>query len=225
MAERQFETATGTHCELLVVDVVGLRDDALGRLFSAARHANFTIVVYSELTPLTVHRVIDSIGDCVSDLIILGVSDGPILLRKRLARPILTNVSVSVLAGLANQIAILPRQLLARVVGMIAGGHIADSVTELAIESDVSVRSLDRWVRRAGIHSATRLLAAARILRLRGIADRGLEHPDAIRACYQSYETARRQCANVLRVSPGSALKCDRRQVVERVLEYLSDDL
>ncbi|HVE79576.1 MAG TPA: hypothetical protein VNA89_11965 [Gemmatimonadaceae bacterium] len=127
-----------------------------------ARPRRVPVVVYTALTPAGAHRALALAQYGVRLVAFRGYDDTPCSLRALLRTAAASRASERLVDYLAAQISRLPRPLAGAVVQLLRSPAQITTVGEMARVAQLTQRSINRWLARAGIASAKRLVDGAR---------------------------------------------------------------
>ncbi|HEX2779543.1 MAG TPA: helix-turn-helix domain-containing protein [Gemmatimonadaceae bacterium] len=138
----------------------------------AALGSDIEVVVYSEPSITAIQRSFAWARAGARTLVLEGIDDEPERLRRTLAALVPRRAVDAFLERLAPSLDRLPPILAAAIVELFRNPRESAGVRTLAARVNMTSRSIERWLRRAGIAPASRLVPAARLLRARSSLDR-----------------------------------------------------
>ncbi len=212
--------------KLVVIDPAALRRDALHSLLETARlRPNIAVLIYGELTTETARATAAASRVFPVEAIFFGSVDERDALAHVCARPLEPSVSALMLGGLAPMIAMMPRSLGTRVVGLFGGRAIPRSTSGMLAELGAPVGTVHNWLLAAGV-TKPRLLRACAILARAyphlGSKDDRLEEI-AEHVCIGSVRALARACRTLTGLPARRAGQLDEMEFARRMLSVLRD--
>ncbi|MEA3248042.1 MAG: hypothetical protein U9Q74_17985 [Gemmatimonadota bacterium] len=158
--------AAGGRVDAVVVDPAVVDEADWARLKPALEDPDLPVMLYSALGPATVRRIVAASAVGVHEVMLRGVDDDGAAVRRRLETLRRPPPPARVLARLAERLAELPDGLQGATVPLFCEGRIPRWAEEVARTASVPRRSVDRWMRRAGLAGTATLLDVARLSRV-----------------------------------------------------------
>lgn len=123
------------------------------------------VLLYAPLSAESAPRLIEASAIGVHELLLRGVDDDAVTVRRRLESLLRPEPPAAVLSQLAPQMVVLPARLQSATVPLFCAAPVPRWVEELAHTAGMPRRSIDRWMARAEIHGTATLLDVARLAR------------------------------------------------------------
>lgn len=152
--------------DLVVLDPGDRRLEHRSRTLTAllARYAAVPVLFYTSLTTTSITLAAELLPGGTRRLLLAGVEDQPGATRALAVRMTMDALAQRFLASLERQLAELPTSVARAIHALFASPRRFQSVEDIALESDVTRRHLERVTRRAGFASCRELLIIARTL-------------------------------------------------------------
>ena len=152
--------------DAVVIDptVVGAVEWARARL--VLQSARIPVLIYTSLDRASIQRVLSASAIGPHEVLFRHIDDDAAAMRRRLetlGRPAPPSRLLSMLAGRIER---LPAVLQSATVPLFCSGPVPRWADVLARHANVPRRSVDRWMRRAGLAGTAALLDAARLARV-----------------------------------------------------------
>lgn len=132
---------------------------------SAVSDAATPVIVYTALSSVSAHRIVQLAERSTVELVVRGLEDLPVITHK-LASLVRPSIPARLLSRAASRLRQLPERLKVAAVGLFGNGPQPRWVDGLATATGIGRRSIDRWMYRAGINGAATLLDTARMARV-----------------------------------------------------------
>jgi len=120
------------------------------------------IILYTRLTAVSAHRVVQLAERSTVELVLRGLEDVPLITHK-LANLVRPSIPAMLLTRASQRLRQLPESLQVAAVGLFGNGPLPRWVNGLATATGMGRRSIDRWMYRAGINGAATLLDIVRM--------------------------------------------------------------
>jgi AraC-like DNA-binding protein len=152
--------------DAVVVDPALLDETDWIRLKQLLADPNVPVLLYSALDPATVRRVVAASAIGVHEVLLRGIDDDAVAIRRRLESLHRPPPPARVLSRIADRVARLPASLQGATVPLFCEGPIPRRADAIARAASVPRRSADRWMQRAGLAGMASLLNVARLSRV-----------------------------------------------------------
>jgi hypothetical protein len=156
----------GRGARALIVDPAHVTGSALFAVAEAAVSQGAALVAYCGLDPPTIRRLLELNERHPMEVVIPGGSDEAAVLARAIEPASGLTAASIVRYHLAAVLRRLPSPLNSAVLGLYCGLPIPHHSARLLSTDAKSRRTGERWLRRVGLHSATRLLKCARLARV-----------------------------------------------------------
>lgn len=127
------------------------------------REAPIPVIGYVSVTVAAIHAVDALVRAGAAEIIVRGVDDVSGGLEVAVRRAAAGSLAARLVGHLGEPFAALPRPLRAACHALFARPELTRCVDDLAAQARTTRRSLDRWLARAGLAPARRLLACSRV--------------------------------------------------------------
>ncbi len=190
---------------LALYDISHLPDDGHQRMLAALQSLSISIVCISDGTRSSTMRFLQAARSGLGALLLYRADDGGVVLPHIAAAMPSEPPSAYLLRLLANPLLSLPGRVSGAIVDALAHPRVFADATGVALAAGLSRRSVDRWLTRAGITSASRLICAARLAHFFTYASSGLvaRNTAASASGFQSGSQLRRYSRLIVGTSPG----------------------
>jgi AraC-like DNA-binding protein len=156
-----FETGNAEAC---VIDPTGRRPGILELLVKTIEMHDCPVLIYAAIDKANIADILELQRCSAARLLLRGIDEQPELLRIELDQLGRASPSPLVLRDLAPALLQLPAGLRSTCIELFGGVDIPGSVPAFFQRAGVEERTGNRWMNRAGVVSAERLLASVRIL-------------------------------------------------------------
>ena len=184
------------------------------------------VILYTHASPTSIRTCFEWARAGAVQLVIAGSDDEPLHLRELLTPPRTCAADGIFVDKLAEHLHAVPRRLADAVCQLFTSADISPDLDSLVADAFMTHRSVDRWLRRAGLAPPKHFVGAARLLRAHSIFARG-ETCLARAARYGGFSSERsfaRYARVLVSLSPSSLRTLHSRDVHERVLRALHID-
>lgn len=147
-----------------VVDPVRGRPGVMEMLGVGLETGDFPVLLYTPLDGSSIRDILELQRRSAADVLFCVHDEHPKYLRRAIDRMGLETAASLVLQELSPDFARLPAQLGAACVGLFGGVRIPETVSEFFARGDVTERTGNRWMGRARLRGAERLLGCARFV-------------------------------------------------------------
>jgi hypothetical protein len=147
-----------------VIDPIRGRQAAIETLITGIEAGDFPVLLYTPLDARKVNEILDVQRRTGADILFFGRDDQAEHLRRAVDRMGTRSAASLLLQELAPEFRRLPMQLGAPCTGLFGGLSIPETVSELFALASVEVRTGNRWMNRAKLRGAERVLACARLM-------------------------------------------------------------
>ena len=151
-------------CQIVVIDPMGVRDDAFDAIAIEAKTARIPLVVWTQVTRLVIPHILCASRLAPVTLLIRDCDDQEVL-RAILHSATSLTARALMLHTIAPRLDALPRDTAVAVVTLFSSTAVPSDVEEFAIRARWHARTIERQFRAAGICSPADALRVARIAR------------------------------------------------------------
>lgn len=181
------------------------------------------VVLYTHASPSSIKLCFEWARAGAVQLVLAGIDDESAYLRELLTTPLSGTTDGVFINRLTTHLGAVPHRLASAVCRLFTSADSTSDLDALVAVAFMTHRSVDRWLRRAGLAPPKHFVGAAKLLR----AHRAFASGEtclaraARRGGFASERTFARQSRALLGVSPSALRAIDSRDVHERVLRAL----
>ncbi len=164
-ADALAESARTERVDAVVFDPTMLAVEEWAEARTLLEDVSIPVLLYAPLSTECAPRLVEASAVGVHELLLRGVDDDAVTVRRRLESLLHPEPPAAVLSQLAPQMVVLPARLQSVAVPLFCAAPIPRWVEELAHAAAMPRRSIDRWMARAEISGTATLLDVARLAR------------------------------------------------------------
>ena len=164
-ADEFVQAATAPATEAVVLDPMLLGDEEWRRVAAQVITGVAGVLVYASLDSRAVARVLNAARFGIDDVMLADVDDDVATVAHRLGALRQSAPPARVLSRLAARLETLPGALQCAVLPLFSAAPVPRWVDDFAADAAMSRRSVDRWMRRAGLAGTGAVLDVARLAR------------------------------------------------------------
>ena len=152
--------------DVLVLDPGVLDEGGFEALLLQLKRHGIPVLLYATLSRSVARRIVRAGNGAAHELVLHGAEDEQLLLLRKLEGISRLSVPAMLFNLAAPRLGGLPDSLQASCVGLFSGGPLPRLVDDVARTAGLGRRTVDRWMRRAGIRGAAMLLDTVRLARV-----------------------------------------------------------
>ena len=157
---------SGRRADAIVIDPNRFSTEEWARAGELLARTEVPVLLYARLDQHSVQRVVAASAAGVHEVLLREVDDDPSAIRRRLETLLRPPAPAQVLSRIAPRISALPPVLQATILSLFCAAPVPRWAEEVARDSTMSRRSVDRWMEFAGLSGTATVLDVARLARV-----------------------------------------------------------